>query len=118
MEPKEFDIEFPRGDTCPISFVLEDNSGKILLPGTGDELYLTLKKNYGKSDAILQKRFSRGDFIIQDGIISCIFSHSDTAELKYGTYYYDIELISGDCVRTVILGTITLTNEATWLSNE
>lgn len=118
MEPKEFDLEFPRGDTCPLEFSISDSAGNILTPQEGDELCFTLKKNYKTKDAILQKKFSQGDFEIEDEIIRFFLYHEDTAELKYGTYYYDIQLESGDYVKTILKGSIELTEEATWLENE
>lgn len=118
MEPKEFDMEFPRGDTCPIEFTLTDKSGNVLIPQENDEIYFTMKKNYNTKDTILQKRFSYGDIEIYDDKINFVLSHADTANLKYGNYYYDIQLVSGDYVKTLVLGTLTLTNEATWIENE
>lgn len=118
MEPKEFSIEFPRGDTMPFLLSIKDEEGNVLIPSLGDEIYFTMKKNYSSRDVVLQKRFSSGDILIQDGELTFTLEHNDTADLKYGTYSYDIQLISGDFVRTLIIGEITLTNEATWKANE
>ena len=57
MEPKEFDFEFPRGDTCPLSFTIHDSEKNEL--SNFDEIYFTLKKNYTQNDYLLQKRLSR-----------------------------------------------------------
>ena len=118
MEPKEFDIPpFPRGDTVPISFDLTDKNGNPL--NLDDvEIYFTVKKNYNKSDYVIQKRYSIGDIEINGTKASFILEHNDTAELKYGEYVYDIEFLSGDYVKTILRGIITLTEESTHKSNE
>ena len=118
MEPKEFDeIEFPRGDTYPIMFELTDSEGNPL--NTEDlELYFTMKKSYRTTDAILQKRLSRGEITIEGKNVSFILEHKDTARLNYGSYVFDIELKSGDYVKTLGKGTITLTDESTHIANE
>lgn len=118
MEPKEYDIEFPRGDTCPVTFTLKDSEGNILIPTETDELYFTLKKSYNSSDFILQKKYSNNDFDVSNNKISFVLSHTDTGSLNYGNYVYDIQIKSGDYVKTVCIGTLTLTNESTWISNE
>lgn len=118
MEPKEFDIEFPRGDTCPVEFCLTDKAGNILIPTEKDEIYFTVKKSYNARDFILQKRFSYKELEVYGDKINFILSHEDTANLKYGNYVYDIQLMSGDYVKTLVLGTMILTNEATWRPNE
>ena len=43
---------------------------------------------------------------------------NDTNKLKYGTYVYDLCFKSGDLTKTLCLGQITLTNEATFVGNE
>lgn len=117
MEAKEFDIEFPRGDTCPISFDITDANGNTL-DFTGSEIYFTMKKNYTVQTYILQKKYSDGDIEIDGSKGKIVLEHDDTAELNYGSYVYDIQVKSGSYVKTLCLGTITLTNESTWKTNE
>lgn len=115
MEPKEFDIEFPRGDTCPIKFTLEDKEGNILILGSSDELFFTVKNNFDTSTVKLQKKFSSGDFTHEeDGSYKLIIEPENTANWKYGSYVFDICLVSGDYTRTVAIGNLTLTNEVTF----
>lgn len=112
------DLEFVRGDTQPIKFQIKDNDGNILKMEDGDELILTVKKNYNTSKISIQKKLSKGEIYYQEGYYITIFTHKDTAQLKYGTYVYDIQIQSGDMVATPLLGTITLTEEATHIINE
>ena len=117
MEPKEYDFNFPRGDTCPISFDLTDNEGNELNLAES-EIYFTVKKNYQTKNYIIQKTYSHGDITIDGTTVSFCLTHTDTANLSYGNYVYDIQIKSGDLVKTLCIGTITLTNEATWINNE
>lgn len=117
MEPKEFDFEFPRGDTCPISFDITDSEGNSL-DLSSSEIYFTLKKNYNTTNYILQKKKSTSGITIDGKQGSLVLTHNDTAELSYGNYVYDIQIKSGDYVKTLVLGTITLTNESTFKANE
>lgn len=59
MEAKEYDFEFPRGDTCPVKFDVVDNNGNALDLSTVSEIYFTLKKNYNTATAILQEIHNR-----------------------------------------------------------
>ena len=118
MEAKEFDFEFPRGDTCPVSFSLTDANGEPLVPTETTEIYFTMKKNYNTANVILQKRLSTGAITVTDGVCSFTLTHQDTALMNYGKYNYDIQLKEGLYVKTLVIGEITLTNEATHLSNE
>ena len=117
MEAKEFDFEFPRGDTCPVSFDITDKNGNEL-DFTNTEVYFTLKKNYNTTSYILQKKKSTSGITIEGKKGSLVLTHNDTAELNYGNYVYDIQIKSGDYVKTLVLGTITLTNESTFKANE
>ena len=118
MEPKEYDIEFPRGDTCPLKFSLLDEGKSFIKLSETDEMYFTVKKSYGTNEYILQKRFSKQE-ISEDGDgYTLTIMPEDTNNLNYGTYVYDLYVKSGDLTRTVCMGQITLTNEVTFISNE
>ena len=118
MESKEFDIEFPRGDTCPVSFQLIDENGDIIKLKDDDELYFTMKKSYNEKEYILQKKYSTGEIVQQDG--KCVFTilSKDTNELNYGSYVYDLCFRSRDLTKTICIGQITITNEVTFIGNE
>lgn len=118
MEPKEFDFEFPRGDTCPLEFELIDDNGSKIESKKDFEVYFTLKNNFNQSEFIFQKKYSNKEIEYKNGMFFLIINHNDTANLKIGKYVYDVQLKSGDYVKTLILGEITLTKEVTWISNE
>lgn len=112
------DLEFVRGDTKPLKFQIKDNNGNILKMDLDDELIFTIKKNYNTKKIILQKKISDGSIHYDSGYYFITLTHEDTANLKYSTYVYDIQLMSGEIVVTLILGTITLTEEVTHIENE
>ena len=115
MEPKEFDIEFPRGDTCPLKFKLTDKDENVLTLTGSDELYFTVKDNYNTSTVKLQKKYSTGGIVQEeDGYYKLIITADDTDDWNYGSYVFDIEVVSGNYTRTVAIGTLTITNEVTF----
>ncbi len=118
MEPKEFDIEFPRGDTCALEFSLIDGNGAPIVLGDGDELYFTVKKSFNTEEAIFQKKYTSNQIIQSDGKCSLTIQTEDTNRLNYGTYVFDICIKSGSYRKTLCLGRITLTNESTFVGNE
>lgn len=115
MEPKEFDIEFTRGDTCPLKFTLLDKEGNILILTSSDELFFTVKNNFNTTQIKLQKKYSTGDITREeDGSYKLVINAEDTDNWNYGNYVWDIEVVSGDYTRTVAIGSLTLTNEVTF----
>lgn len=120
MEPKEVEIEFPRGDTFVYGFELMDSKKNPLEITTEEaEIYFTVKKNENTTDVIFQKKFSTGDILHSEkGMYYLIILPNDTNTLKYGAYGYDVTIKSGDLVTTKIIGTITLTKEYTHKVNE
>ena len=117
MQPKEKDFEFPRGDTCPLSWTLTDYFKNELDTSTA-ELYFTFKNNRNVTNYIFQKKKSTGDITVNGKDCSLVIEHNDTAELGYATYFYDICIKSGSYVKTLAIGYITLTDEATFKANE
>ena len=117
MMPKEKDFEFPRGDTCPMSWDITDYYGNELDLSTA-EIYFTLKLNRNVTNYILQKKKSNGNIEVDGKNCNSVLEHNDTAELRYGTYFYDICIKSGNYVKTLAIGYITLTDEATHKANE
>lgn len=115
MEPKEIDIEFTRGDTCPLKFSLVDNEGNILTLTSSDELFFTVKNNFNTTTKKLQKKYSTGDITREeDGSYKLIIDPEDTDDWNYGSYVWDLELVSGDYTKTIAIGNLTLTNEVTF----
>lgn len=119
MDVAEADYEIIRGDTSIVGpFQIRDANENVLKLDSTDEMYFTIKKSYTNNDYILQKKLSTDEIKYKNGVYYVILEHNDTAELDYGTYVYDFEIISEELVKTILMGTITLTNEVTHKSNE
>lgn len=113
------DFEFPRGDTKLFKFKLKDANGEDLQLAEGDKLYFTVKTSPNTSVVSLQKTLSNGITYGQDGYYHISITSDDTAELQYGQYGYDIELkTASGTVKTLIIGTLTLTEEYTFKGDE
>lgn len=64
MEPVEYEFEFPRGDTCPISFDITDSDGNEL-DMKESEIIMTVRKSQAeKADIIFTKKYSNGEIQI------------------------------------------------------
>jgi hypothetical protein len=113
------DFEFPRGDTKIFKFNLKDKNGEELSLSNTDKLFFTVKKSTKTDIVIFQKTLGNGIEYQSDNYYHVTINSDDTAELPYGTYMYDIELKTATgIVKTLILGTITLTDEVTWKGDE
>lgn len=111
------DLEFTRGDTQFLKFQLKDGLGNAIIPSTDDVLYFTVKQNQNSSKVLIQKKYP-DDIEYQDGYFIFTLNSEDTSSLAYGSYQYDVELKSGDYVKTLGFGTITLTDEITHRRDE
>lgn len=120
MEPKEYDIEFVRGDTCPFTFTAKDGDGNPLDIDdlTNFNMYFTVKNNYNEQNAIIQKTYLGGT-IVKDGTsFKLIILPEDTENLNYGRYVYDVSIKSQDFKATILRGEVNLTHEVTFAVNE
>lgn len=111
------DLEFTRGDTQYIKFQLRDGNGELLELKKSDNLYFTVKENQNSKKILIQKKFPT-EIQYSDGYYVFEIASEDTSDLAYNTYQYDIELKSGNYVKTLGLGTITLTDEITFRRDE
>ena len=120
MKTKRFNFDFPRGNTCPITFDLVDNQQEPFELAEGDEIYFTIKKVYTMKKFLLQKKLSDGDITIEDNVATIMLNEEDTANLDFGKYDYDIKFKNQEenYAKTLVVGDVELTEETTWLANE
>lgn len=111
------DLEFTRGDTQFLKFQLKDGEGNVLELTETDNLYFTVKQSENSAKVLIQKKYP-DNIKYEEGYFSFVLNAEDTSSLAYGTYQYDIELKSGDYVKTLGFGTITLTQEITHRRDE
>ena len=113
MLPKNFDFEFPRGDTCVYKFELTDSNDVEL--DTDKPFKLTMTARDDAKEIVFQKKYSEKDITIVGKEVSIVINHSDTKDLLMnGRYKYDIEFQSGDYYKTIYRGVISLTEEQTY----
>lgn len=111
------DLEFIRGDTQFIKFQLKDGNGNPLQLTDDEKIYFTVKQNQNSKKVLIQKVYPI-EITFSDGYYVFELSSKDTSKLAYGTYQYDIEFKTGDFVKTLLLGTITITDEITFQGDE
>ena len=89
------EVYLTRGDSADIQVTIYDMNGDVYTLQTGDVLTFTMKYNCITEDKIMQKN------ITTDSTIH--ITPSDTNELSYGKYYFDVQLTMNDgSVYTVI----------------
>lgn len=111
------DLEFTRGDTQFIKFQLKDAEGNSIELTNNEKIYFTVKQNQNSKKILIQKKYP-SEIKFSDGYFYIELTSEDTSKLNYGTYQYDIEFKTGEFVKTLGFGTITLTEEITHKGDE
>lgn len=107
-------MEFVRGDTFKFKFCRKDATGETIVT-KADEIFFTVKKNYKKSEYLIQKSLSKNEIeFTEDGYYHVVILPDDTKNLKYNTYVCDIQVEFDGIVHTPYLGKIKITNEVTF----
>ena len=106
-------IKFVRGDTfsfkCLISFMDENNPRKADI----ESIIVTCRQEPDKdSDVLFVKNLDDG-ITYDDEYMHCVFNSSDTENLYYDDYYFDIEVTLTNGIRKTVLHKFTLTQETT-----
>ncbi len=98
-------IKLTRGDYASFHINIKDASGAEYVLQDGDVVTFTVKKNTKTEDVLIQKTG-------QDVEIE----HEDTAEMKYGTYVYDVQLTHANGRPDTFIGpsTFEITEEVTF----
>lgn len=80
-------IELTRGDTLILEVTLKDENGGDYTPTENDKVYFRLKRNATAKDMLVEKMIPTDTMILQ-------LNPLDTDGLKFGTYVYEIELVT------------------------
>lgn len=112
-------MRFIRGDTFEFKFQRKTKDKQVITEKP-DKMYFTVKKNDKENDYIFQKRLDNNTISYDEttNYYTITIDSSDTDNLDYGTYYYDIEIITNNKVKTISIGTLSITSEITFSSNE
>lgn len=88
------DIQLTRGDSAYFNIEITQNGGTNYKRQDGDKLIFTIKRSYNSDFSYVQKEIPK---------LALVINPSDTENLDYGTYWYDIELTTSDnSVYTVV----------------
>lgn len=82
-------IHLTRGDTMFLKVELTDESGNAYIPVETDKIYFRVKRNSSAKETLIQKEIPYNTMILQ-------LNDSDTKDMKFGSYYYEIELVTED----------------------
>ena len=112
-------MEITKGDNKSFKFQRKTKNGEVItdLP---DEIYITFKPNAYDEKALFQKRLGDSTIKFNEDTNHYEFEiiPSDTDDLNYGTYYFDIELISNGKKKTIHKGELEITKQYTFPANE
>lgn len=80
-------IQLTRGDTMILELTLNDEKGDPYEPIATDKIYFRVKRNATAKDILIEKEVPYDTMILQ-------LNEADTKNLKFGVYYYEIELVT------------------------
>ena len=102
-----------RGDTDKYLLTFQDKPGNPV-DITGTTIWFTIKVNctFDDINASLQKKITTHTDAL-NGKSEIDLTHDDTNNLSPGIYYYDIQLVDGDEVTTVLYGNIRILPDVT-----
>lgn len=70
-----------------LEVALKDEAGDEYIPTSTDKIYFRLKKSVTAKDILIEKEIPYDTRILQ-------LNEEDTEDLKFGTYCYEIELVT------------------------
>lgn len=107
-------ISFIRGDSCPLKFKILDVEENSVPKTELSSLYLTCRKSNNKNSEILfQKKIDDFDYENESKYYLINIEPTDTQELPYDTYNFDIQATFSDGEVQTLKGEFTLTDEDT-----
>lgn len=78
-------ITLTRGDSLAIKLDIFDSEGNAYTPSSGDTIRFAMKKSYSDSECLISK-------VIPNDTMMLSLAPSDTKDLAFGSYVYDIEI--------------------------
>lgn len=82
-------IYLTRGDTMFVSLSLVNQDGTAYTPNEDDAIYFRLKKFATYPNLLIEKQIDISSMVLQ-------LNNSDTQNLPFGDYRYEIEVITAD----------------------
>lgn len=108
-------MKFVRGDTYCFKFQRKNENGEVIKEQP-DQLYFTVKYDYGTKKIELQKslKYNGITYSEEENMYHVRIENEDTRNMAYGSYVYDIQVITGDYVKTISKGEFILDKEVTF----
>lgn len=116
-------ITLTRGDSHIISFTIIGENGDAYVIDEQDKIYFTVKKNFSKTECVLQKTINNGiTYNTDTEEYEIELTDECTCNLPFGRFVYDIELVivrdRKKIVKTLVKGNFTISEEVTHKENE
>lgn len=113
-------LEMTRGDTLKFKFQRKTENEEVIKEKV-DEMYMTFKKSIYSKDILFQKSLKDGTITYdsETGYYHAVIEPKDTENLSYyDDYVFDIEITHNNVVKTILKGTLNLTEEVTFACNK
>ena len=81
-------ITLTRGDSLAVKLDIYDFEGNTYTPSSGDIIRFAMKKSYSDSECLISK-------VIPNDTMMLSLAPSNTKDLAFGSYVYDIEITFG-----------------------
>lgn len=107
-------MRITRGDTKNLAFTRKDGNGAVI-ESIPDEVWFTVKENCTTEKKLIQKTFTSEDITIDENYqYHFTIAHEDTKDLDYGEYVYDIQIKSGNYIKTIAKDELIIESEVTF----
>ena len=111
-------IALIRGDIDYERFLITDREGNPV-DVDFDEIYFTVKTSTKTPVVLFQKKLSDSQIEkLGDGDYQVKINSSDTDNLAYGNYVFDIQFVYQDIIKKTFVGVFAVLDEVTYLQNE
>ena len=108
-------IEYIRGDTYVVNLSVKNADGTVYVPKDTDMITMTVRAKDYRGNVVIQKSTGDADVAATPEGWIIILQASDTAELQYIPYVYDVQLDMLGRIQTVIpLSKLILQKEVTY----
>ncbi len=114
IKPVEVHIKIPRGRTLSLKIQSRTEKNEIIKEKV-DEMYITFKKSEYSKKILFQKRLDNNTikFNETDFYYRFVIESTDTENLDYTTYHFDVDIKRGNNRDTLVYGSLEVTEKIT-----
>ena len=91
-------IEIVRGTTKTLAITVTDTSNELYTLASGEKVVFGVKRKPEDDNAFIVKTVTSGE----NGVYSVTVMPSDTENIAYGNYFYDVGVLSGGNYHNII----------------